>query len=136
MLKVLNETIIKDVDETEKINLRPIITTLEQFKRKANFRYNSSPDPQNVPSRKDSQGPAMFPKSLLPRSDTEKLLEQSRGIFEFDPVELARQLCLLDFEIYSVIGRSELLNQNWEKPDRAKLSPNITEMIKNTNSVR
>lgn len=45
------------------------------------------------------------------------------SLIELDPEEVARQLTLIDFDIYSKIKPFELLNQAWAKPkykDRAK----------------
>lgn len=54
-------------------------------------------------------------------------------LFDVDEEEIARQLTLIDFEIYSSIKMSELLNQSWNKPKLRHRSPNVIRMINRFN---
>jgi hypothetical protein len=56
-----------------------------------------------------------------------------RNISDFDPIEVAKQLTLLEFNNYKAI--QELLNQAWNKSDKEINAPNIVNMIKRTNAV-
>ena len=64
-----------------------------------------------------------------------EIFSESLTIFDVDPLELARQLSLLEFQCYSAIRPSELLNLAWSKPKLKHRSPNILWMISRFNNV-
>jgi son of sevenless-like protein len=53
----------------------------------------------------------------------------------FEDVEVARQLTLLEYESYCCIRPRECLNQVWNKPNREEESPNIVTMIRRSNGI-
>jgi hypothetical protein len=55
-------------------------------------------------------------------------------ILDFSAVELARQLTLLEFQIFQGINAREFLESNWKKKDK-NLAPNITKLSQWSNSV-
>ena len=65
-----------------------------------------------------------IPKSIAPKS--------SRFI-DFDPLEIARQFTLLEFEDYQAIQPAECIGQAWGKAKHK--SPNICRMISRSNVV-
>ncbi|EPZ36032.1 Guanine-nucleotide dissociation stimulator CDC25 domain-containing protein [Rozella allomycis CSF55] len=68
------------------------------------------------------------PPSILPKFENFK-------ISDLDPLELARQITLIDWENFSSVKAKEFLQQKWTKPETAKInSPNIMSMIDYSNS--
>jgi len=56
-------------------------------------------------------------------------------ILALDPLEVARQLTIAEFDIYRVIKPFECLNQRWTKKDKEAEAPNILAMIERFNHV-
>ncbi|EGC37703.1 hypothetical protein DICPUDRAFT_46357 [Dictyostelium purpureum] len=59
----------------------------------------------------------------------------SLDIFSVEEEEIARQLTLMDFEIFSNIKSTELLNQSWNKPKLRYRSPNVLTLINRFNEI-
>jgi hypothetical protein len=80
------------------------------------------------------------PKPILPKGiiieDLGGFLNyHSRAFMDIDPMEMARQLTLIDFVSYRGIRAKECLDQAWEKSDKMTRSPNVSRMIRNMNNV-
>ncbi|KAJ3416526.1 hypothetical protein HDV05_001263 [Chytridiales sp. JEL 0842] len=54
---------------------------------------------------------------------------------ELDPVEIARQLTLIEFELFASMKPREFLDLAWMKDDKETRAPNITKMIQWSNHV-
>eukprot|EP01130_Rhizamoeba_saxonica_P008944 TRINITY_DN3625_c0_g2_i1.p1 TRINITY_DN3625_c0_g2~~TRINITY_DN3625_c0_g2_i1.p1 ORF type:complete len:622 (-),score=134.95 TRINITY_DN3625_c0_g2_i1:53-1918(-) len=57
----------------------------------------------------------------------ESIYPKSGNFSDFDPLEVARQICLYEQELYSNINPAELLNQAWNK--NKDDAPNVTKLI-------
>ena len=58
------------------------------------------------------------PKPIIPK-------EALNSFMDFDNLEIARQLTLMDHELFSLIKPRELINTNWLKEDKELKSPNL-----------
>lgn len=56
-------------------------------------------------------------------------------LLDFDALELARQLTLIDFQFYQGIEPREFLDLNWKKKEKLSLAPNIGKLVIWSNSV-
>ncbi|KAI0983606.1 hypothetical protein GJ496_009444, partial [Pomphorhynchus laevis] len=52
------------------------------------------------------------------------------SILTLHPIELARQITLLEWSIFRRISIEELLNKNWQRKDKETVAPNIFQMTK------
>eukprot|EP00026_Physarum_polycephalum_P008498 Phypoly_transcript_08586.p1 GENE.Phypoly_transcript_08586~~Phypoly_transcript_08586.p1 ORF type:complete len:303 (+),score=44.70 Phypoly_transcript_08586:112-909(+) len=53
----------------------------------------------------------------------------------FEPLEVAQQLCLIEYEIFSVLKPSEFFQQAWAKANADKSAPNIRASIGRFNEI-
>ncbi|XP_065178770.1 uncharacterized protein LOC135809364 [Sycon ciliatum] len=70
------------------------------------------------------------PRPILPSNVGTKV-----SLFAFEPEEIARQMSLIDFKIYSTILPHEFLNQCWAKPKYKDRAVNLLRMIDRMNTV-
>eukprot|EP00743_Colponemidia_sp_Colp-15_P009148 GILK01009982.1.p1 GENE.GILK01009982.1~~GILK01009982.1.p1 ORF type:complete len:898 (+),score=183.75 GILK01009982.1:127-2820(+) len=66
---------------------------------------------------------------VLPRRElTMKQLENGDGLLDLDALEIARQLTLIDFNMFTLIEPQEFMNQAWVKSEKNELAPHIVAM--------
>ncbi|KAJ6249389.1 ras guanine nucleotide exchange factor i-related [Anaeramoeba flamelloides] len=71
------------------------------------------------------------PDPILPKN----VFSPKLSLFDVDEEEIARQLTLLEFDIYSKIKPSELLKLAWSKPKLRHKAPNVIKMIQSFNTL-
>eukprot|EP01111_Echinosteliopsis_oligospora_P014269 TRINITY_DN5343_c0_g1_i1.p1 TRINITY_DN5343_c0_g1~~TRINITY_DN5343_c0_g1_i1.p1 ORF type:complete len:787 (+),score=167.94 TRINITY_DN5343_c0_g1_i1:194-2554(+) len=54
---------------------------------------------------------------------------------DIDPLEMARQLTLFEYELYRAIAPKEFLSLSWQKPGKETKSPHLLRFIQNFNDV-
>ena len=64
-----------------------------------------------------------------------KIFDPNLDILSIHEEELARQICIIDFKLFSKIKPSEFLNQAWSKPKYKHRAVNILRMINRFNTV-
>ncbi|KAN0031445.1 hypothetical protein ACTFIV_005309 [Dictyostelium citrinum] len=138
-LRVLNvlKTWIKDYfsDFSEKLILA-IKSLLETMRQTGNTSYAKViSDALNSGLKKSGRNNTVFtvpaPEPKVPKN----IWSHNLDIFSVDEEEISRQLTLMDFEIFSNIKSTELLNQCWNKPKLRHRSPNVLELIGRFNEI-
>eukprot|EP00026_Physarum_polycephalum_P003119 Phypoly_transcript_03128.p1 GENE.Phypoly_transcript_03128~~Phypoly_transcript_03128.p1 ORF type:complete len:830 (-),score=159.54 Phypoly_transcript_03128:70-2271(-) len=70
------------------------------------------------------------PTPVLPRSTPLTFSQE-----DWEPIEIARQLTIIEYDMYREIAAKELLSLSWQKSDNKKRSPNLLRMIHRFNEL-
>jgi len=68
------------------------------------------------------------PDSIIPKQISDKF-----DILQWDPLELARQMTLIEYRAFKKIKPKECFNSSWTKPNKLIESPNIVELTERFN---
>ncbi|ORX82221.1 ras GEF [Anaeromyces robustus] len=64
-----------------------------------------------------------------------KFTDVNINVFETDPKDIARQMCLMNAKIFKQITQDELLSLAWNKPNKKVKAPNIVLMTEQFNKI-
>ena len=70
-----------------------------------------------------------------PKINMKTIFDPNLNIFSVSEEELARQMCIIEFRLFSKIRPSEFLNQAWSKPKYKHRAMNVLRMINRFNHV-
>jgi hypothetical protein len=84
------------------------------------------PNPPNLPS------PVVL--NLNPSLQSPKL-SRPLSILDFHPTELARQVSVMEFELWKQVKNIELLDVAWTRKDKETRAPNVLNMIRFSNHI-
>jgi len=74
---------------------------------------------------------SVAPTPLLPAF----LTNDNFDLIDLAPLEVARQLTLIEFDLFRRVAPKELLHQSWSREDKETLAPNIINVISRFNQV-
>lgn len=66
--------------------------------------------------------------------EVQPLTEGPWELLSFEPIELARQLTLIDQKYFKMIEPREFIDSNWTKKEKLELSPNICKLAQWTSN--
>ncbi|KAJ5079686.1 ras guanine nucleotide exchange factor i-related [Anaeramoeba ignava] len=75
--------------------------------------------------------PPNLPEPIIPKN----IFSPKLSIFDVNEEEIARQLTLIEFQVYTKISPTELLNQAWNKAKYKHRAPNVLAFIQRFNDV-
>ncbi|ORX44617.1 ras GEF [Hesseltinella vesiculosa] len=116
------------LDFCEKVVRESMQFGAEQLSKAITKRMESD-DPSQLRKMKLNVRTDDMPPPIIPKN-TKRL-----RFLEIDPLELARQLTIMDFKLYSCIKPVECLDKNWGKADSQHVAANIKASIEYSNQV-
>ncbi|GAM18179.1 hypothetical protein SAMD00019534_013540 [Acytostelium subglobosum LB1] len=83
-----------------------------------------------------------FPKDWAPRLEATDFpqpivsrIDGNSTFLDVSPVEIARQLVIIEFSLFKLITPSDLYHQSWNKPNADIRSPNLMKFIERSNTL-
>ncbi|RKP01474.1 hypothetical protein CXG81DRAFT_11930 [Caulochytrium protostelioides] len=87
------------------------------------------------PRRPHTLDPLRSHATASNRSSTNQSPAATTAAAHFDPADVARQLTLMEYELFALVQPREFLNLAWMKPDKEERAPNLLRMTKWSNHV-
>lgn len=86
----------------------------------------------NMQEKVHSLDVSQFPPALIPK-EVLRAAPDDLDPFSLDPLELARQISLVEQQLFQNIEPKELLNQNWNKPNKTISAPHVSALVTRVN---
>jgi son of sevenless-like protein len=80
--------------------------------------------------KRDVVASTQAPRPILPQNMTDQLT-----MYDYDPLELARQITIKEYNQFKIISPKECLNQAWNKSKKEEVAPNVLKMIHFSNDM-
>lgn len=138
VLQLLIETRYKDLSDANKTTFKNFLEKV--VKNDQNFTERESAVSlleqalTQAEAAASGLGPAVA-KNAQPPKTLPKSLYEHPSFFDLDEVEVARQLCLMEWKAFSRIKPEEFANQSWSKEKTQDKCPNIMAMIASFNTM-
>lgn len=114
--------LIKDYDKFLDNTMMPDMNKLSgQLKKILNKKLENRPDSLTAIQNMKA------PPSIIPEKESISI------VLEIDPLEIARQLTLIEYDLYNKIMPKECLGQGWNKEQKETNSPHIYQLIQRFN---
>jgi len=104
----------------------------QQLKKKNNIFKDKSSTIYYFPIETENYPEPIIPKSIVSNNT---YLSTSLTFLDIHPVEIARQLTLIDFNLFCKILPSDFSNQAWSKSDSKERVPNLITLINRSNTL-
>lgn len=109
-----------------------IVTTLTKFFNDHNSEYPAMANQmKKLIERRGELGNTNVTFDASPKSYVPK----KSSFLEFHPEEIARQITIIEFELFTNIKSWEFFNQSWTKSNKATAAPNLTKLLRHFNTM-
>ncbi|MBY0307732.1 MAG: hypothetical protein K2Q09_03235, partial [Phycisphaerales bacterium] len=72
---------------------------------------------------------SQIPKPMISSKHLSRLNNSNFKLRRLNPIEVARQLTLIEMDLFRLIQEREFISKSWSKPNKLQIAPNITRFI-------